>query len=112
MYSYLTLSTLANLELNDGAHPQRYAHAATGIVEAPSAIQQTARGQARTQGCGKGDRKRRTMKTRVTQRRIRAPKHSACVLCKPQKRGWEDKRTPRDRRLAVGADEQLKAQRL
>lgn len=52
------------------------------------------------------------MKTRVTQRRIRAPKHSACALCKPQKRGWEDKRTPRDRRLAEAADEQLKDQHL
>jgi hypothetical protein len=55
---------------------------------------------------------RRTMKTRVTQRRIRAPKHSACALCKPQKRGWEDKRTPRDRRLAEAADEQLKDRQL
>ena len=48
------------------------------------------------------------MKTRLTQRRIRARKRSACALCKPQKRGREDKRTPRDRRLAVGAEEQIR----
>lgn len=48
------------------------------------------------------------MKTRLTQRRIRALKRSACAMCKPQKRGWEDKRTVRDRRLAGGVEDQMR----
>jgi hypothetical protein len=31
------------------------------------------------------------MKSKFTQRRYRAPKRSACAMCKPQKRGWADK---------------------
>jgi hypothetical protein len=47
------------------------------------------------------------MKTRITQRRIRAPKRSACGLCKPWKQGWSDKRSVRDRRLAVAAQNEI-----
>jgi hypothetical protein len=48
------------------------------------------------------------MKSTLTQARIRAPKASACALCKPQKRGWLDKKTQRDLRLAVRDEQQLR----
>ena len=48
------------------------------------------------------------MKSRLTQRRIKAPKKSACGLCKPYKRGWEGKRTPGDIRQAIGHDQQIR----
>jgi hypothetical protein len=31
------------------------------------------------------------MKSNFTQRRYRAPKRSACALCKPHQQGWADK---------------------
>ena len=40
--------------------------------------------------------------------RFRAQKRCACALCKPQQRGWEDKKTVRDRRMAVRDEAQLR----
>jgi len=48
------------------------------------------------------------MKTRLTQRRIKARKASACGLCKPWKQGGADKKTVRDLRHAVRAGQQLR----
>jgi hypothetical protein len=47
------------------------------------------------------------MKTKLTQRRIKAPKKSACAMCKPWKRGHEGKRTVTEQRKAVSAEQQL-----
>lgn len=47
------------------------------------------------------------MKTRLTQRRIKAPKRSACGLCKPWKKGGADKKTHTDMKAAVSAQEQI-----
>jgi hypothetical protein len=41
------------------------------------------------------------MKTNLTKRRYKAQKKSACGLCKPHQRGWEDKKTVRDVRIAL-----------
>jgi hypothetical protein len=48
------------------------------------------------------------MKSKLTQRRYRAPKRSACGLCKPQQRGWSDKKTVADLRRAVGQKQQIR----
>jgi hypothetical protein len=48
------------------------------------------------------------MKSKLTQRRYRAPKRSACGLCKPQKRGWADKKTVADLCRAVGQEQQIR----
>jgi hypothetical protein len=48
------------------------------------------------------------MKTKLTQRRYRAPKRWACGLCKPQQRGWADKKTVADLRRAVGHEQQIR----
>ena len=48
------------------------------------------------------------MKSTLRQARIRAPKASACAMCKPHQRGWEDKKTMRDVRLAVRDEQQLR----
>jgi hypothetical protein len=48
-----------------------------------------------------------SMKTNLTQRRIKARKASACGLCKPWKQGWADKKTVRDLRHAQRAQQQL-----
>ena len=47
------------------------------------------------------------MKTKLTQRRIKARKASACGLCKPWKQGCADKKTPRDIWQAQQAQQQL-----
>jgi len=47
------------------------------------------------------------VKTRLTQRRIKARKRRACGLCKPWKQGGADKKTARDLRLAEGAEQEL-----
>jgi hypothetical protein len=47
------------------------------------------------------------MKSKMTQRRYRAPKRSACGLCKPQQRGWADKRTPADVRRVIGQEQEM-----
>jgi hypothetical protein len=47
------------------------------------------------------------MKSKLTQRRYRAPKRSACGLCKPQQRGWADKKTPADLRCVIGQEQQI-----
>ena len=46
------------------------------------------------------------MKSKFTQRRYRAPKRSACGLCKPQKQGWVDKKTFADVRQAVAHEQE------
>jgi len=48
------------------------------------------------------------MKSKFTQRRYRAPKRSACGLCKPQKRGWDDKKTFNDLRRAIAQEQQIR----
>jgi hypothetical protein len=50
------------------------------------------------------------MKTKTTQRRIKAPKRSSCAMCKPWKKGWEDKHTIGEKRKAQDADQQLREQ--
>jgi hypothetical protein len=47
------------------------------------------------------------VKTKLTQRRIKARKLSACAMCKPWKQGWADKKTVRDIRNAQRAEQQL-----
>jgi hypothetical protein len=47
------------------------------------------------------------MKTKLTQRRIKARKSSACAMCKPWKQGWADKKTVGDIRQAERAGQQL-----
>ncbi len=44
---------------------------------------------------------RKKMKTNLTKRRYKAEKRSACAMCKPYNRGWEDKKTVRDLRSAT-----------
>lgn len=48
------------------------------------------------------------MKTKLTQRRIKAQKGSSCGLCKPWKHGGAGKRPVRDQRSAISADQALK----
>jgi hypothetical protein len=48
------------------------------------------------------------MKTNLLKRRYKAQKKSACGLCKPNKRGGEDKKTVRDLRLAGRDEEQIR----
>jgi len=48
------------------------------------------------------------MKTKLTQRRFKAQKRSACGLCKPWKKGGEDKKTVGQLRKAQDAEQQLK----
>ena len=48
------------------------------------------------------------MKTKLEQARIKAQKKSSCGMCKPWKRGWEDKKTVRDVKQAQRDTEQLK----
>jgi hypothetical protein len=48
------------------------------------------------------------MKTKQTQRRIKAQKRSSCAMCKPWKKGWEDKKTISQLRKAQDAESQLK----
>ena len=47
------------------------------------------------------------MKTNLTKRRYKAQKRSACPMCKPHKRGWEDKKTAGDLRTAVKHEQEL-----
>lgn len=48
------------------------------------------------------------MKTNLTKRRFRAQKRSACAMCKPHKRGWEDKKTFADLRSAEAHSAELR----
>lgn len=48
------------------------------------------------------------MKSILRQARFRAPKASTCAMCKPQKRGWMDKKTMRDVLMAVRDEQQLR----
>jgi len=48
------------------------------------------------------------MKSKFTQRRYRAPKRSSCAMCKPQQRGWADKKTLGDLRRAIGQEQQIR----
>jgi hypothetical protein len=47
------------------------------------------------------------MKTNLTKRRYKAPKRSACPLCKPNKRGRDDKKTVGDMRIAVKHEQEI-----
>ena len=50
------------------------------------------------------------MKSNLAKRRYKAQKRSACAMCKPYKRGWQDKKTVRDLRTALKhADEMASA---
>jgi hypothetical protein len=51
-------------------------------------------------------------KSKLTQRRFKAPKKSSCPMCKPYKTNGEGKRTPSEIRDAIGHDQQLKEQGL
>ncbi len=48
------------------------------------------------------------MKTNLRKARFKAPKNSSCAMCKPNKRGWEDKKTAQDVRLAVKHEFELR----
>jgi hypothetical protein len=48
------------------------------------------------------------MKSKFTQRRYHASKHSSCAMCKPQQRGWADKKTPGDLRRAIAQEQQIR----
>jgi hypothetical protein len=48
------------------------------------------------------------LKTKFTQRCYRAPKRRACGLCKPQKQGWDDKKTFTDLRRAVAHEQEIR----
>ena len=48
------------------------------------------------------------MKSDLTGRRYRAQKRSACAMCKPDKRGWEDKKTTGDLRVAVQHEQEIR----
>jgi hypothetical protein len=47
------------------------------------------------------------VKTNSTKRRYKAQKKSACGLCKPHQRGGEDKKTVRDRRIALKHESEM-----
>jgi hypothetical protein len=47
------------------------------------------------------------MKTKAVQRRYRAPKRSACGLCKPQQRGRADKKNAADLRQAIRQEQEI-----
>ncbi len=51
------------------------------------------------------------MKTNLAKRRYKAQKHSACAMCKPHKRGWEDKKTVGNVRAAVKHEQELQESR-
>jgi len=50
------------------------------------------------------------LKTNLTKRRYKAPKRSSCPLCKPNKRGRDDKKSVSEVRTAVKHAEELREQ--
>lgn len=48
------------------------------------------------------------MKGKYTKKRYKAQKGSSCAMCKPWKHGWEDKKTVREIKKAIEAEEQIK----
>jgi len=48
------------------------------------------------------------LKTNLTKRRFKAPKRSSCGLCKPHKRGWDDKKRTGEMRAAIKHVQELK----
>ena len=48
------------------------------------------------------------MKSKHTQKRYKAQKKSSCPMCKPWKKGWEDKKVIREIKKGISMDEQLK----
>lgn len=48
------------------------------------------------------------MKTNLAKRRFKAPKRRSCALCKPHKRGWDDKKTAGELRTAVKHAQELR----
>jgi hypothetical protein len=77
------------------------------MVAAFAAIRETARRQERAPR-REPHHPRKSMKTKLTQRRIKARKASACGLCKPWKQGGADKKTVRDIRHAQRAQQQFR----
>jgi hypothetical protein len=57
---------------------------------------------------GSGARTRDDLKANLMKRRIKAPKRSSCALCKPHKRGWNDKKNPGELRIAVKHSQELR----
>ena len=77
------------------------------MVAALAVLRKTAGGEKRT-ARGQLRHSASRVKTKLTQRRIKARKASACGLCKPWKQGWADKKTARDIRHAQRAEQQLR----
>jgi hypothetical protein len=77
------------------------------MVASPAPLEQTARVE---EGASRGNsyHSGKPVKTKFTQRRIKAGKASACGLCKPWKQGWADKKTVRDIRHAQCAQHQFR----
>jgi hypothetical protein len=50
------------------------------------------------------------MKTKLTQAKYTCKKGCGCKLCKPQKGGHIDRRSPRDVKLSVGHQQQFDEQ--
>ena len=48
------------------------------------------------------------MKSNFIKRRYKSQKRSSCAMCKPYKRGWQDKKTIRDLRVAGEHEQELK----
>jgi hypothetical protein len=48
------------------------------------------------------------MKSKFTQRRYRAAKRSSCAMCKPQQRGWADKKNATDLRQAIKQEQEIR----
>lgn len=49
-------------------------------------------------------------KANLTTRRFETRKRSSCALCKPHKRGWDDKKKPGELRLAIKHAHELREQ--
>lgn len=47
------------------------------------------------------------MKSRITQRRFKANKNSSCSMCKPWKRGWEQKQNISRKRKDCDFEQQI-----
>ena len=48
------------------------------------------------------------MKSNLQKARFKANKKSSCTMCKPYKRGWEDKKDMQQLRQAIAHDFQIK----
>ena len=66
---------------------------------------------ARTVICAQDDELDDKMKSNLTKRRYKAPKSSACPLCKPNKRGRDDKKSYADIKSAMKHDHEIQEAR-